>query len=541
MAVYNNRMIGVGIDIGATQTKGVAIQVFEDGSVSILEALMIPTAELGARADELGMKLGSHRPAVMTRPTAVVSISHPDLFMDRVKLPLAPEAGNISREDLLAGIWDEKITPPVPTQVKEDLWDLHVLRLLRRSTDLEQLGRKQAEGLFVKIPKSVGANARTAYKHLIPAGLVPTPLAVLNGWLRFAPAGKSAPVLVINAGIGQFEAMLVADGELQRAVTVQVADLAGTVARLAKIEPAQAPARIMNADVTSSEPLNAAVKDAIVKTLQRLQTALLTETSGLPRPQRVQLTGGLSQLRGVPRLANATLELAAEAMPQPERLRSVQPLPAPFPVFLGAIGAALQAAGASPLRLLPVRHAKRPAAKPVAAMHLPHLHMPEIDMPHLPAPKRMAGAAIRVAGILGHLPSRMGWSWIALGAAAALAVIPTAWWIGRLGGTKSLTEREIELLAPENMELERQARLIKQYVQLTGTGALNLLPWGEVMMEVANRMPPGTFIARLDANAERLLISGRVKGNAGTRMKQIADRLRSAPVFKQQGLSPPEF
>lgn len=534
------RMIGVGIDIGATQTKAAAVQVFEDGSVSILEALVLPTAELNARADEIGMKLGSHRPAVLTRPSVVVAFSHAEMFMDRVKLPLAADAGDVTRDDLLAAIWDGKLPPPVPTQVKDDVWDLQVLHLFRRSTDLEQLGRKVAEGIFVRIPKGPAAAVRTAYKHLVPAGIVPAPLAALNGWLRCAPAGSSTPVLLINAGIGQFDAMLIADGELQRAFSVPVGDLTGTVARLAGLEPAQAPARIMNADVTSSEPVNAAVKEAVVKALQRLQTAFLAENSGVPRPQRILLTGGLSALRGVPRLTNATLELAAEPMPQPDRVRAAQPLPAPFPVFLGAVGAALQAAGAVPLSLRPQRHASRPAVHRVQG-GLPHLHMPEIEMPHLPAPKRLAGAVVGFAGTLSGLPARMGWGWIAVGAAAALAVLPTVWWMHRLGGTKMETERDIELIAPENSELERQSRLIKTYVQLTGTGALNLLPWGEIVMELSNRMPAGTFIVRVDANAERLFLSGRVKGSAGTKVKQIVEKLKTAPVFKRQGLSPPEL
>ena len=44
--------VGVGIDAGASFIKGAAIQLQEDGSWSLLEAIAVPTSEFAAKGGE---------------------------------------------------------------------------------------------------------------------------------------------------------------------------------------------------------------------------------------------------------------------------------------------------------------------------------------------------------------------------------------------------------------------------------------------------------------------------------------------------------
>jgi len=111
----------------------------------------------------------------------------------------------------------------------------------------------------------------------------------------------------------------------------------------------------------------------------------------------------------------------------------------------------------------------------------------------------------------------------------------------RQGSTIRETRREIELLAPDSSELERQARLVTHYAELTQKGTLSLMPWGEIVTEIAVLMPADTYITNLNANSSRLMISGRVRGSLSAHLHNVVEQLKQSPALKRQGLIPPDL
>lgn len=554
-------MIGVGIDQGSAFVKGVALQLFEDGSLSLLSAVVAPTAEVRSKPDLIGGPLGRHRPAPFTRPPAVVATSHPDAYLDRIRLQLKPETGPMSDHDIVAWLLEGSIPAPAGAQVKEDLWDFMGLHYFRRSTDAEQYGRKFAEGLFTRIPRPVAEAAAFKYGKLADAGLEPTLLALLNAYLRTLTPGKESQgaTLLLDIGSYQIQALLLGETGLIRSMSASMGDLPGLVERTARIERAQVHHRLQNTDIASSDTVSVAIKDAITKTLSKIQSSFWPEGTTNPRPHRILLCGGLSQCRGMARIVNTALDVPADILHQPEILRLAGSLPAPYPVFVGAIGAALRAAGSAPLPLQPRKQALRPSPKGWAHMpSMPHLpagiHIPSLpagfQMPSMPAGIPLPGMPTMqdvsrfvrlwdrlVAGLrsLRALPGRMGWGWIAVGCAAVIAMVPTTALLLRQGSSLDAARSEVELLEPDTSELAREAELIRQYATLTGSGALTILPLGEVIAEVAARMPSGTYLARLSASPDQLLLIGRVRGNPTLKIKQISERLAVAPALRRAG------
>ena len=551
-------MIGVGIDQGQAFVKGVAVQLFEDGSLSLLSAVIAPTADVKAKPDLVGGPIGRHRPAPFTKPPAVVATSHPDGYLDRVRLPLAPETGPMSDYDIIAWLLEGKIPPPAGTQVKEDLWDFLGLHYFRRSSDIETHGRKTAEGLFTRIPRPVAEAAAFKYGKLTELGLEPTILALLNVYLRLLPPGKEqgGPTLLLDIGSYQIQALLFADTGLVRSMSASMGDLPGLVERSARIERAQVHHRLQNTDVASSDTVSIAIKDAIVKTLQKVQSSFWPEGTTNPRPHRVLLCGGLSQCRGMSRIVNTALDVPTDMLHQPESLRIVGNLPAPYPVFAGALGAAVRAVGSAPLPLRPRKQVLQTLPKGwssrISSMaHLPHgIHlppgfalpqMPGLALPAMAVPEEVSrfvrtwDHALAWVKSLRQLPAKLGWGWIGVGVAAVIATIPTSILLIRQGSAFASAQAEVELLEPDTSELAREAELIRQYATLTGSGALTILPLGEVVAEIGARMPAGTYLAKLTGSPNQLVLLGRVKGNAGLKVKQISESLAAAPALRRAG------
>jgi len=551
-------MIGVGIDQGQAFVKGVAVQLFEDGSLSLLSAVIVPAPDAKAKPDLIGGPLGRHRPAPFTKPPAVVATSHPDGYLDRVRLPLAPETGPMSDHDIIAWLLEGKIPPPAGTQVKEDLWDFLGLHYYRRSTDVETLGKKVAEGLFTRIPRPVAEMTAFKSSKLVDAGLEPTILSLLNVYLRLLPPAKehAGATLMLDIGSYQVQALLFGETGLVRSMSASMGDLPGLVERTARIERAQVHHRLQNTDVASSDTVSIAIKDAIVKTLQKVQSSFWPEGTTNPKPNRIVLCGGLSQCRGMSRIVNTALDVPTDMLHQPESLRLVGTLPAPYPVFAGALGAAVRAAGAAPLPLKPRKQViqalpKGWSSRLASMAHLPggvHLppgfglpQMPGLALPNMPMIEevsrfvRIWDRIVAWVKSLRQLPAKLSWGWVGVGVAALIAMIPTSMLLARQGTAFASAQAEVELLEPDTSELAREAELIRQYATLTGSGALTILPLGEIVAEIGARMPAGTYLARLSASPDQLGLLGRVKGNAGLKVKQISERLAAAPALRRAG------
>lgn len=526
-------MIGVGIDLGFSSTKGIAIRVLEDGHISLLEAVLIPSAEVTTRAGELASALARHRPSRFTRPPLSLCVSHPDIFFDRVRLPLTTETGDVTEEEIRGWLAEGKILPPTATKMKEDLWDFQVLRLFRRATDLEQLGKKYAVGLFARIPRAV-ADSVPVFKPLPVKGLEPSVLAALNACLQLTPPAKGQPTLFMNLGLHQVQAVLLADREVLRVAIAPLGDFTDIVEKLARLEPGKAGQRIQNADLTATDAVSVAIKDVVSKVLKKIQAMVGGEDeTSIPRPQQILLCGGLASVKGMSRFVNSTLNIQTDTLVQPERLQSTLALPAPYPIFAGAMGAALRSAGAVPLPLMPRKQLPRaaraqPAPAPVAAGQPVAARAPTAPVPAW-------------AGAFRDLPERLGWGWVAIGAVALVASLLILWYPNWPGGESGKKRRELALLTVEMDELKRQDGLIKQYVSLTGSGGLLLFPWGAVITEMASKMPRGTYLTTINANQERLLVGGRVKGSPSRQVKRIVEGLKKAPMMKRLGLTPPEL
>ena len=524
-------MISIGIDIGSAQAKGIAIRVMDDGSISILGGAIMPAGELKARTDEFAGAFNKFRPTPFTRLPAATCLSHHDVRLERVRVPLAAEDGDIREETLKIRLLDGKIPAPGGAKVAEDLWDLQALRFFRRASDVEAYGGKYAEALFALVPKVVGEWGSIPWKTFAPAGVVPSSLGFLNTILRFTNIQKEVPTLALEVGLHHVMGILIYDGEPLKIAQAPIENLVQHVGTMLKLDPQRAEQRIQGADIALTDNSSTAIRETITKALTQIKEAMIEEGAENPlKPQRLILCGGLAPMKSLARHAGTVLDIQTPELLGSDRVRLAVTLPAPFQAFAAALGCAVMAAGIAPLRLFPRKQEK--AAIVAAASGA----KPVVTRPGGPTfIERAYEAGMRVW----NLPSKLGWWWVVVGAAAALALIPTARRLYTQAAQIDNTRRETEILAPDSAELERQARLINRYNNLTGTGPLALTPWGEIIVELANRMPADSYASRMNVSRGRLLIQGRVKGNSGTMVRQIIEKLKSAPVLRRNGLTPP--
>jgi hypothetical protein len=498
--------VGVGIDLGAVLTKGVALKLLEDGTVAILEAYAVPTADLKSRA-VMTEALAKHRPNILISPALSISTSHPEAFLGRSQVPLPADTGEITASEVRRLVMDGSIPAPSGINIKEDLWDVRIIKLYRRTADVEQYGKKFADAAVVRVTKPAVEARSAPVKPLTVSSFEPVLLAVLNACARCAAPSRGGTDLIVDMGLRQFGAVLVAEGEPLRTATASLGDLAETVERLARLEPGKAEQAIMKADMVATDPVNSAIRDAITKAFAQIAESLgIAGENPSIRPSRGILCGGLAPLGGMAKLASPALGCMTEVLSQPDRIRTTAALPVPFPLLAGAFGAALRSAGAASSKLAPMKQA---------------------------APKKRKAARAE--------PAWTGWKWVAAGALALAALVPTGMVLKSQSQALSAARRDWLLLEPDSSELGRQARMIRRYASLTGSGALSLMPWGEVIMEMANRMPAGVYVTTISANRDRLLVGGRVEGILSVQMKKISERMRQAPVMKRHGLAPPEF
>jgi len=320
-------------------------------------------------------------------------------------------------------------------------------------------------------------------------------------------------------------------------------DLVALVADRAGLLPDQAIQRLRNADFTATDSVNGAIRDTIGRTLSSLKQAL--EGPSLPKPARALICGGMSTLRGSVRLAHTSLDIPSELLSMPDTLRTQISFQTPFSVFPPAIGAALRAAGAASVSLLP----KKSTAKAAAAAHSATIKEAASeaggDESAGTSWTDMARGAVAAltdsARTILELPARLGRTWLVLGLVSAIALLPTMWLWMHQGSNISSTRREIEMLAPDSSELERQAKLVTSYAEITRKGTLALIPWGEVVSEIAVLMPPDTYITSLSANSSRLMIIGRVRGSMSARLQSVVEQFKQSPALKRQGIIPPDL
>lgn len=583
-------MIGVGIDLGSAFVKGVAIQLFEDGSVTLLGALTIPAAEARSRPDLLAAPLARHRPTPFSRAHAARCLSHPDGVVDRVRVPLPDDTGPVSYAELLLGMLQGKLPAPAGATVAEDLWDFLPLEYRRRAADLQAQGKKHADLLVARLPAAGATAAPFRWKPLHDGGLIPSGLALLDEHLRFHPAGRGAPTLVLDLGASSATALLVGESGLLRGASAPLPDLIGTVERLAQLPAGQGHERLVHTDLASSDPASQAVRDLITRAAQRLRGALWgSEVSSPLRPGRVLLAGGLATVRGAARAVSGALDVPTDLLGQPDALRVGVPLPDPYPRYAAAIGCALRAAGAASVPVHPRRQQLvavkgRPGFHwpAIPAISLPHLPLPSLpnlglpgvslpSMPHLPnLPQlaqlhRLAQAAhlpnfsqlqqlnLRTAVSLGEriwdrlrsfgrwaygTPERWGWGWVAVGAIALLAMAPTAWWLTQRSHGLAQAREEYEEIRPDAEELARQSDVIRRYAALTGSGAIVILPVGDVVQDIAARAPAGTYLAKIAADRNELALLGRATGEPGKVMDRVREKLKGSAALRRAGYVP---
>jgi hypothetical protein len=335
--------------------------------------------------------------------------------------------------------------------------------------------------------------------------------------------------LLVDLGASHAQAALIAGGQVLRVSWIHATELAEMIDRITKQEPGKAEELLKNVNLDAPEPASVPVRDALAATLRKIAPALGLEDGNAPQPSRVLLCGGMAAMRGAAEMANSIMNVSAEIMAQPQGLGSVGSagLPAPYPVFAGAIGAALRAAGAAPLPLMPRR--QRQPVRSLAA--------PAATKEGLARERR--NAAIRIALRAWESIRQSGWRWVTAGAVALAILLPTIRLLSRQTTSEAQARRDLEMLEPDTAELARQARLLRTYAVLTGAGRLTLMPWGAVIAEIAERMPAGTYLTGVNANGDRLFVQGRVEGNLGEQLRHIIERFRQAPVLKRQGLIPP--
>lgn len=581
-------MIGVGIDLGSAFVKGVAVQLFEDGSVTLLAAVTISAADLRTRPDLLAAPLARHRPTPFSRAVAVRGLSHPDAVVDRVRLPLPDETGPVSYAELLLQILQGKLPAPAGAAVLEDTWDFLPLEYRRRAADLQTLGKKHADLLVARLPAASVTAAPFRWKPLHDGGIVPAGLALLDEHLRFHPTGRTAPTLVLDLGASSATALLIGETGLLRGASAPLPDLIGSVERLAQLTAGQGHERLVHTDLASSDPASQAVRDLITRAAQRIKGAIWGQEVASPlRPGRVLLTGGLATVRGAARTVSTALDVPTDVLGHPDVLRLAAPLPDPYPRYAAAVGCALRAAGAASVPVHP-RRQQLVAVKGRPGFHwpaipaislpslpdLPGLHLPGVSlpsMPHLPnLPQlaqlhRLAQAAhlpnfsqiqqinLQTAVSFGErtwsrlksaarwvygAPERWGWGWVAVGALAILCMPPTAWWLTQRGNVLAEAREEYEDIRPDAEELARQAGVIRDYAALTGSGAIVILPVGEVVQDIAIRSPAGTYLARISADRNELVLLGRATGESGKVMDRLREKLKGSAALRRAGYVP---
>jgi len=535
--------VGVGIDAGTSFIKGAAIQLQEDGSWSLLEAIAIPTSEFAAKGGEFTLALSKHRSSAFSSNRPALCMSSAESGFDRVRVQVHADSPDISDSVIRGWILEGKIPPPGEITPKTDLWDFELLHLYRRNTDIERFGMKCADGMFAKVSAAAASQVSADLKGVNPESMEPSSLALLNYSLSFIPQMHGHTLMVADIGHSRIEGLLIHDTELVKVFRIPLDDLIALVADRASIPPDQAIQRLRNADLTATDSINGAIRDTVGRALASLKQAL--EAPALPKPARFLICGGLSTLRGAVRLAHSSLDAPCDLLSMPETIRTQISFQSPFSLFPSAIGAALRAAGATSISLLP----KKPTAKAAAAALSASMKEASTetggDQPAVASWMEMARgalAALTDAGRTGlELPARLGRTWLVLGLVSVIALLPTLWLWMHQGSNISSTRREIEMLAPDSSELERQAKLVTHYAELTRKGTLALIPWGEVVSEIAVLMPGDTYITSLNANSSRLMIIGRVRGSMSARLQNVVEQFKLSPALKRQGIIPPDL
>ena len=535
--------IGVGIDIGASFIKGVAIQLQEDGSWSLLEALALPISEFAEKGGEFTSSLSKHRSSAFSSNRPALCLSSAETGFDRVRVQVHADSPDISDSVIRSWILEEKISAPGETNPKTDLWDFQLLHLYRRNTDIDRFGMKCADGMFAKVSASSVERIAQGFKGINPESLEPSSLALLNYALSFVSQMNGHTIMVVDIGHSRIEGLLIHDTELIKVFHIPMDDLIALVADQSNQSPDQSIQRLRNADFTATDSVNGAIRDTVGRALSALKQGL--DGPAIPKPSRVLICGGMATLRGTVRLAHSSLDAPCELLSIPETIRSQIAFQTPFSVFPSAIGAALRAAGGASVSLLP----KKASAKAAAAAHSAALKEaatesggePSVATTWMDMARGAAAALTDSLRTVLELPARLGQTWLVLGLVSAIALLPTLWLWMHQGSNISSTRREIEMLAPDSSELERQAKLVNNFAEITRKGTLALVPWGEVVSEIAVLMPPDTYITSLNANTSRLMIVGRVRGSMSARLQSVVDQFKQSPALKRQGIIPPDL
>lgn len=535
--------VGVGIDVGASFIKGAVIQLQEDGTWSLLEALAIPASEFASKGGEFTSALSKHRSSAFSSNRPALCLSSIETGFNRVRVQVHADSPDISDSVIQNWILEGLIPPPGEINPKIDLWDFQLLHLYRRNTDVERFGMKCADGMFAKVSAAASVQVTQELKGINPESMEPSSLALLNYSLSFISQMNGHTIMIVDIGHSRIDALLIHDTELVQVFRIPMDDLVALVADRAGLLPDQAIQRLRNADFTATDSVNGAIRDTVARALTALKQAM--EGPSIPKPARILLCGGMSTLRGSVRLAHTSLDAPCELVAMPETIRTQVSFQTPYSVFPSAIGAALRAAGGASISLLP----RKSSAKASATAHSAAMKEASsesggeavagtswMDM----ARGAIAALTDSSRAIL-QLPARLGRTWLILGLVSAIALLPTLWLWMHQGSNISSTRREIEMLAPDSSELERQAALVTSYAELTRKGTLAIVPWGEVVSEIAVLMPPETYITNLNANSSRLMIIGRVRGSMSARLQSVVEQFKQSPALKRQGIIPPDL
>ncbi len=525
-------MIGAGLDLGASQVKGVVIEISQDGTLILREAVMIGSAEFSS-GGEIIAALGRRRKSPFSKLPLVISASNAETLFGRMRVTLPQDAGHVTEEILREWLFAGKMQPPAGTDLKGDYWDMKIQSLFRRSTDVEQNGEKSADVIFARVPRALAERELPKDKNVVVAGMQPSGIGLLDAYLKLAPAADNESTsLILDMGVRQVRGFLVRNREIVASTTAAIEDLENQVARAAR-----AGQRIATMDVMGSDPASGTIRAAVTRALQAVIESLWAHDESR-KPHRAVICGGLAGLRSMPRLVNAALGVPAEPIPQPDRARPGLVLPAAFSAFAAATGAALRAAGASRVELAPRRQTAPSMEKAAKRRPITAAGLGERLKDWASGTGQMIRSAM--AGIR-TLPERLGWGWVAIGAFALAASIPTAWFYSKSTGALAELDREYRELLPGVTELKREADLLDRYARLSGTATLSYFPWGDVVAEIVARMPDNVFISSLNADADRVLITGRARGSLEKILSDVSRRLKDSPVLKRHGLTPPEL
>ena len=139
---------------------------------------------------------------------------------------------------------------PAGTDMNRDFWDLKIRRLFRRSTDVEQSGEKSAEVIFARIPCSLAETELPKDKNVVPAGIQPAGISLLDAFLKLAPSSTAEGLsLILDMGTRQVRGFICRGEELIGSTTATLDDLENQVARAAR-----AGQRIATLDIMGSDP-----------------------------------------------------------------------------------------------------------------------------------------------------------------------------------------------------------------------------------------------------------------------------------------------